>query len=62
MLVIDERAPTVRTLSSTPAEARVTRSNACVLKVYIMRRSNQMKRILREGWAHFLPCSRKRGR
>jgi hypothetical protein len=28
----------------------------------VMRRSNRMKRILGEQWAHFLPSTLKRGR
>ena len=34
----------------------------CVYGGDVMRRSNRMKRILREQWAHFLPSTLKRGR
>jgi hypothetical protein len=37
------------------------RKRACV-EVYVMRRSNRMKRILREQWQYFLPSTLVRGR
>ena len=44
------------------AASRVIAKQCRVVGGDVMRRSNRMKRILREQWAHFLPSTLKRGR